>query len=167
MRGIVTLAAALALPDGSDGPVFPYRDVILVCAFWVVLSTLVVQGLSLRPLLKRLGLRDDDSVGREIQLARAETARAVLNEIEGGADKPAAELLRREYAARLRSSEQAAGAESSATIAALQRQAVSVQRRALIDLRARAVIGDDAFHVAEEEIDLLELSSDGRVHPDA
>ncbi len=46
MRGIVTLAAALALPaDGSDGPAFPYRDLVLFTAFSVVLGTLVVQGI--------------------------------------------------------------------------------------------------------------------------
>jgi CPA1 family monovalent cation:H+ antiporter len=46
------------------------------------------------------------------------------------------------------------------------RQAVAAQRRALIDLRARSIIGDDAFHMAEEEIDLLELTADERVRPE-
>src|SRR6185295_16469323 len=49
MRGIVTLAAALALPGH-----FPYRDLILLCAFAVVLTTLVVQGLTLRWLIERV-----------------------------------------------------------------------------------------------------------------
>ena len=64
MRGIVTLAAALALPDGSSA--FPARDVIVFSAFCVVLSTLVLQGLTLRALMQWLGLRDDGSVEREI-----------------------------------------------------------------------------------------------------
>ena len=56
MRGIVTLAAALALPDGSGGaPAFPYRDLIVLTAFAVVLGTLVVQGLTLRALVMMLG----------------------------------------------------------------------------------------------------------------
>src|SRR5205085_9665594 len=46
MRGIVTLAAALALPEA-----FPYRNLIVVTAFSVVLGTLVIQGLTLNPLL--------------------------------------------------------------------------------------------------------------------
>src|SRR4029453_13169862 len=55
MRGIVTLATALALPTGADGLVaFPYRDLILFTAFAVVLVTLVVQGLTLRPVMMRL-----------------------------------------------------------------------------------------------------------------
>src|SRR5678816_220882 len=52
MRGIVTLATAFALPEGGNGhPPFPYRELILLCAFAVVAGTLVVQGLTLRPLI--------------------------------------------------------------------------------------------------------------------
>jgi CPA1 family monovalent cation:H+ antiporter len=51
------------------------------------------------------------------------------------------------------------------TLAALLRRAVAAQRGALTDLRARQVIGDDAFHVVEEEIDLQELTADSRVRP--
>ena len=50
-------------------------------------------------------------------------------------------------------------------MAALQRKAVEAQRDALTELRARQVIGDDAFHVVEEEIDLMELTADARVRP--
>lgn len=168
MRGIVTLAAALALPDGPNG--FPQRDFIVFAAFCVVLSTLVLQGATLRPLIQALGLRDDGSVERELQVARAETARAALAELGRHAqpDLPrAVELLRREYAARLRAIEVEPVVEQhGVTLAALQRSAVMVQRRALLELRARSVIGDDAFHVIEEEIDMLELSADGRVHPE-
>ena len=62
MRGIVTLVAALALPNGQ-GAAFPFRDLIVFVAFCVVLGTLVIQGLTLRLLLLRLNLRDDDPVG--------------------------------------------------------------------------------------------------------
>src|SRR3954451_3324638 len=68
MRGTVTLAAALALPAGGDGgSPFPYRDLILVTAFSVVLGTLVIQGLTLRPLLLWLRLEDDGAVEREVR----------------------------------------------------------------------------------------------------
>ncbi|MFD0938120.1 cation:proton antiporter, partial [Methylobacterium trifolii] len=67
MRGIVTIATALALPGG-----FPHRDLIVFTAFCTVLGTLVVQGLTLNPLLARLRLRDDDPVGQEAGRARAE-----------------------------------------------------------------------------------------------
>jgi Na+/H+ antiporter len=161
MRGIVTLAAALALPDGGPAGSFPHRDLIVFCAFGVVLSTLVVQGATLRPLLNLLRLRDDGAVGRELQTARVETARAALQELEGKEPAASAEILRREYRARTRP-----GSAEPGSLAELQQRAVHAQRRALIDLRARSVIGDDAYHAAEEEIDLLELTADARIRPD-
>src|SRR6185295_16570709 len=65
MRGIVSLAAALALPLG-----FPFRDLIVLTAFSVVLGTLVIQGMTLGPFLRALNLHDDDPVGREVCAAR-------------------------------------------------------------------------------------------------
>jgi CPA1 family monovalent cation:H+ antiporter len=159
MRGIVTLAAALALPSH-----FPYRDLILLCAFAVVLTTLVVQGLTLRWLIEQVGVRDDGVVEREIGIARAETARAALQALEADASPPAL-LLREKYDSRLRSGEsQSAGAavEDSFGATLLQRRAVAVQRRILMDLRARDVIGDTAFQVVEEELDLLEITASPR-----
>jgi len=172
MRGIVTLAAALALPDGAPGSAFPYRDLIILCAFCVVLTTLVLQGATLRPLMQWVGLEDDGSVEREIHLARAETARAALHALDGEQAVPAIETLRREYEARLRLGEAGQAATTStllregATLGELQRLAVAAQRRRLVQLREAAVIGDDAFHAAEEEIDLIELTADERIRPE-
>jgi CPA1 family monovalent cation:H+ antiporter len=161
MRGIVTLATALALADQ-----FPFRDLIVLSAFCVVLVTLVLQGLTLRPLMSLLGLEDDGSVERELLLARAETSRAALRALEED-DGHHARTLKREYETRVRSGERRISiGENAAGIAALQHRAVRAQRAALMQLRAENVIGDDAFHLIEEEIDLLELSADPRVRPD-
>ncbi len=65
MRGVVTLAAALALPDA-----FPQRDLLVFLAFAVVFSTLVLQGLTLGPLLGLLTLQDDRLIEREVDMAR-------------------------------------------------------------------------------------------------
>ena len=161
MRGIVTLAAALAVPES-----LPHRDLIVFAAFCVVLTTLVFQGLTLRPLMQLLGLHDDGTVDREIGIARAETARAALRALDG---QPSAGVLRNEYQARLRAQESPAPVNPTTvpggSLAELQRRAVAAQRDALTDLRARQVIGDDAFHVLEEEIDLLELTADALVRP--
>jgi NhaP-type Na+/H+ or K+/H+ antiporter len=159
MRGIVTLAAALALPDGDAA--FPHRDLIVFCAFCVVLVTLVVQGMTLGPLMRALRLRDDGSVERELNLARTETAKAALGVLDQVEPRSDAEVLRREYQARMRGEN-----HESTRVAQLQQEAVHAQRRALVDLRAREVIGDDAFHAAEEELDLLELTADSRIRPD-
>ena len=84
MRGIVTLAAAFALPNTlRDGSPFPYRDLILLCAFAVVLGTLVVQGLTLRPLIAVLRLKAPDPVAKEVRKGRAEALRAGLTAIDG------------------------------------------------------------------------------------
>lgn len=171
MRGIVTLAAALALPDGSPGTAFPYRDLIILCAFCVVLTTLVLQGMTLRPLLAWAGLKDDGTVDREIRLARAETARAALRVFAGHESRPAVNELRRAYEARIRLSEEPPDDgkphdHGEAHLADLQQRAVAAQRATLVDLRERSIIGDDAFHATEEEIDLLELAADERIRPD-
>ena len=73
MRGIVSLAAALALPYA-----FPYRDLIVLTAFCVVLATLVIHGLTLGPLLRALDLHDGDPVAREVHAARERALRAGL-----------------------------------------------------------------------------------------
>src|SRR5258706_7634851 len=95
MRGIVTLAAALALPAS-----FPFRDVIVLTAFSVVLGTLVLQGLTLKPLLRALNLRDDDPVGREVSAARERALRAGLAAFEHDRS-PVADAVRQEFIAHL------------------------------------------------------------------
>jgi len=144
--------------------------VIVFTAFCVVLSTLVLQGLTLRPLMRWLGLRDDGTVTREIHLARAETARAALRLLDGQEPRsPSVDVLRSEYRTRLQAAESRTQPEAAASddpsLAALQRQTVAAQRDVLRDLRARQQIGDDAYHAVEEEIDLLELTADSRVRP--
>jgi hypothetical protein len=122
----------------------------------------------LRPLLAVLGLKDDGTVEREVRIARIETARAALKVLEAEQDgHPSIEVLRKEYDARIRSAERAlSGSPAIETrMTALQRRAVAVQREALLNLRAREVIGDNAFHAVEEEIDLIELTADSRIKP--
>jgi monovalent cation/hydrogen antiporter len=134
-----------------------------------VLGTLVVQGLTLRPLMLSLGLHDDGSVDREVRLARAETTRAGLAVLAGArGDGEILGFLRRKYEARLRRAEVREGepdpAESDGWSAfhAAQRQAQAEERRALSELRARGVIGDDAFHQVEEELDWAEVNVSSR-----
>ena len=136
----------------------------------MVLTTLVLQGLTLRPLLHFLCLEEDQTVEREVGIARAETARAALRVLDRSAPSSAVDVLRGEYRARLQA-EESPGAGGGApkgdgALGALQRKAVEAQRDELTSLRARQVIGDDAFHVVEEEIDLMELTADARVRPE-
>ena len=156
MRGIVTLATAFALPDG-----FPYRDLILLTACSVVLGTLVIQGLSLRPLILMLRLKDEDPVAVEVARARGVAFRAALEEIDGDPSE-AADLLRREYRELLMQAEaNADGGISSTELPAdpLRRRALHAARNAILALRQSEEIGDDAFHQIEEELDRAELSA--------
>ncbi|MGO4665222.1 cation:proton antiporter [Bosea sp. 2RAB26] len=154
MRGIVTLAAAYALPGG-----FPHRDLILLCAFTVVVGTLLIQGLTLPLLLRRLSPRDDRPVEREFRMARKLALKAAIATI-GDAPSEAALAVRREYddmLAQTRDSD-----EFDTTQNQLRRDALAAARDKALALRSDGTIGDDAFHRLEEELDWLELGAAAR-----
>jgi CPA1 family monovalent cation:H+ antiporter len=155
MRGIVSLAAALALPGG-----FPFRDLIVLTAFSVVLGTLVLQGLTLGPLLRALDLRDDDPVGHEVAAARERALRAGLALLDGDRS-PVADAVRLEFIAHLGSVD--ANAEEGEARRFAHRDihvgAVQAAREVVIAMRANEEIGDDAFHQLEEELDWIEMAS--------
>jgi NhaP-type Na+/H+ or K+/H+ antiporter len=153
MRGTVSLAAALALPAR-----FPQRDLVLFIAFGVVLGTLVLQGLTLRPLMHWLGLQQDDAVEHEVRLAREETARAGAAALDGHDDQSEhGRLVRQIYDSRLAGP---AAAGSSGPVGELLRSAVAAERRRLMELREEGTIGDDAFHRVEEDLDWAELNAE-------
>jgi len=158
MRGVITLAAALALPNRVGEGAFPFRDLIVLTAFAVVIGTLVLQGLTLRPLIRALDLHDDDPVGREVDAARERALEAALATFAGD-PSPAAEAVRLEFEAHLsRSAPGAAAAESRGSAhGEIHRQALAAARRVVFDMRARDDIGDDAFHRLEEEFDWIEM----------
>lgn len=153
MRGIVTLAAALALPA-----TFPYRDFILLTAFVVVLGTLLLQGLTLRPLLLWLKMPRDTVVKEEIVLARQEALGAALlslRDVQG----LAAERLRQEYKAELAA--KSLGESSDLPGSVLRRSAVRHARLAVDALRDQERIGDEAYRRVERELDLMDLNNRG------
>jgi Na+/H+ antiporter len=159
MRGIVTLAAAFAVPETlADGAPFPYRDLILLTAFTVTLGTLTLQGLTLKALILRSGLSDDDPVGREVRLARVEVHRAALAAIEGDDSLPA-KLLRKEYQGAIELNQGDGSGSDERPGGALRRKAIAAARQRMVELRRDSVIGDDAFHIVEAELDWAELGS--------
>ena len=163
MRGIVTLAAAFAIPEMlPNGSPFPFRDLILLCAFSVVLGTLVLQGLTMKPLIRRMGLTDDDPVGREIRLARTEAYGALLDAIKDD-ETLAAKLLRKEYSAviELNSTEEPDMPVDEVPGGPVRRRAIAVARQRALELWRDDVIGDDAYRVLVQELDWAELSAGG------
>jgi monovalent cation/hydrogen antiporter len=158
MRGIVTLAAALALPLETGGAPFPFRDLIVLTAFAVVLGTLVLQGLTLGPLLRRFDVQEDDPVEREVGLARGRALRAALATFDGmGSD--AARLVRHEFASHLRGTPEAVE-DPALDHQSLHRQGLAAARQTILDMRASDEIGDDAFHRLEEEFDWMEMANE-------
>jgi CPA1 family monovalent cation:H+ antiporter len=156
MRGIVTLAAALALPE-----MFPFRDVIVLTAFSVVLGTLTIQGLTLGPLLRSLDLRDDDPVGHEVGAARERALRAGLASFEHDRSA-AAEAVRQEFIAHLGSADVDPEDATRSAHNEIHLRALQSARQAVLAMRASDEIGDDAFHQMEEELDWIEMAGGGR-----
>ena len=166
MRGIVSLAAALGLPLATaSGAPFPSRDLIIVITFQVILATLVLQGLTLSPLIRRLRLDDDSTLELEEAHARQEAGRAALARLDDLAAGPGAprediERMRTLYTQRVQrasSIDPGAGADSARAQAAVRRlrhEALSAERRALIALRDQGVISDDVLHRLEQELDI-------------
>ena len=171
MRGIVTLATALALPEA-----FPHRGLVVFCAYAVVLVTLVVQGVTLTPLLRAMNLQDDGSVEDEVTRARAATARAALDALAGVGAGGMTSFLRLKYETRLRRAESHAKGEAMAPEAdggdgleeyrAALRHAQDAERTKLLELRTQGVIGDDAFHRVEEELDWAEVNAETMARAD-
>jgi monovalent cation/hydrogen antiporter len=154
MRGIVSLAAALALP-----PAFPYGDLIVLTAFCVVLGTLVIQGLTLKPLLRALDLQDGDPVGQEVRLARERALQAGLASV-ADEDSPIAHAVRQEFSTHF-SADAAPQVSAQASHGDLHRRALDAARQAVLTMRTDHEIGDDAFHQVEEELDWIEMSGSG------
>jgi monovalent cation/hydrogen antiporter len=168
MRGSVSLAAALALPFETDaGAAFPARDLIILLAYIVILVTLVGQGLTLAPLIKRLGVTDDGSEEREEVMARIRLAEAALARIEELTEEDWArpdtlervrgqyDYRRRRFAAR----EDGDGDHYEERTGAYQRvmyELFDAQRETLIGMRNRGDISDEVRRRVERELDLEE-----------
>jgi NhaP-type Na+/H+ or K+/H+ antiporter len=154
MRGIVTLAAAMALPKD-----FPHRDMIVLVAFGVTLGTLVIQGLTLKPLLRVLHLRDDDPVGRETDAGREHAFRAGIAAIDES-QSPMAAVVRARFLTLLASLDgpDTAHGAAAAVQGTIYRQALDAARQALLAMRKADEIGDDAYQRVEQELDSMEIA---------
>jgi CPA1 family monovalent cation:H+ antiporter len=168
MRGVVSLASALAIPlTLPNGAAFPGRDLILFLTFVVILATLVVQGLSLPWLIRRLGIKDDRSVQREEHRARLDANRAALKRLtqtteNDPAKADARDRLRVEYEDRIRQLESyEPGSDGhwttfSAEYENLSLETLSVERDVILDLRNKSVINDEVLRRIQHDLDLAE-----------
>jgi len=161
MRGLVTLATAFALPDA-----FPGRDLVVLTAFSIVLGTLVLQGATLKPLLRLLRFEPDRSVELEVSRARIAVVQAAIDALDGDTS-PVAIAVREQYAAELTVAGNPDAPQAATPYDDLRLRAIKKQRDALHRLRASGAISDEAFHRLEEEIDWAELDAApaGRFQP--
>jgi CPA1 family monovalent cation:H+ antiporter len=153
MRGLVTLAIALALP-----PAFPARDLIVLTAFVVVLGTLIIQGLTLGLLIRWLGITPDESFGRALSEARESLLEAALASL-GGTRGEAARLVKADYHAEQALTRDGDYPHAATDAADLRLQTIEAQRARLAELRRADRIGDDVFHALEQELDWAELAA--------
>lgn len=153
MRGLVTLVAAVALPVG-----FPGRDPIVLAAFAVVLGTLVLQGISLKPLLRVLNFERDTTIDREVAQARVAVMQAALDVLSRKTSAAAA-VVREQYEAQRKVAENPDNAQAATEYDRLRLYAIRRQRDTLEELRRNGTIGDEAYHRIEEEIDWAELAA--------
>jgi monovalent cation/hydrogen antiporter len=174
MRGVVSLAAAFALPFVlSDGSPFPGRDYILLLTFSVILVTLVFQGLTLPIVIRRLCIRADDSTDQEERTARLKANEAAIKLIEKlrASDDFSADTvdrLRTEYGERVEQLQLCAenpddcrGEIATPQYQRLQREALRVERQTIIHLRNERVINDDALRRIQRDLDLAEARLTG------
>ncbi len=169
MRGVVSLAAALSLPLLlADGSPFPARNFIIFLTFSVILGTLVIQGLTLPPLIRWLRVAEDRTAEREERHARLALAEAAIGHLDGKLDDGALHAhqvhpVRSEYVQRIRSLKGLDGGIPSAGLATvgstktLRQETLDVQRRQLLRLRDEEVIGDDVLHRIQHELDLEDM----------
>jgi Na+/H+ antiporter len=172
MRGVDSLATALALPlvTGQGSP-FPDRALILFLTFCVIFATLVLQGLSLGPIIRWLRLKGDDLAEREevvahLKLSQAGSARLEDLAREGGIPERMLEVFRNDYAERIRrySSEReevdvrdSAGVDQQSTLyRRVRRKLLGAERLELIRLRDQGVIGEEVLRSVQRALDLEE-----------
>jgi Na+/H+ antiporter len=169
MRGIVTLAAALALPiTTAAGTPFPFRVEIILISFVVILATLVLQGLSLPPLIRILHIKEGRGLEEEELLAREHAATAALTRLdqltgEDWLQREHVEQLRVQYGRQL---ERLAGSaavheddsrEATEAFQRLRHETLTAERLALIGLRNDGTISDEVLHHLERELDVEAL----------
>ncbi len=174
LRGVVSLAGALALPlETERGLPFPYRNLILLLTFAVIVGTLFIQGLSLRAVVRWLGLPKDRSSEEEQLNARIYVTEKVIERLmqmeeQGKCTGAMFDRVRGYYGDRIadlqarleveRGEEQVGSPQTFQSVGEQRLWWVlaKVEREALLEMRRNHKIGDDVMHEIERDIDLLE-----------
>jgi CPA1 family monovalent cation:H+ antiporter len=169
MRGAVSLAVALALPfttDAGDG--FPNRDLIIFLTFAVIFFTLVVQGLSLPGLIRRLGVSDDGADADEEVRARLVATKAAIEQIDALAGeewtrdetverlRALYEYRKRRFAARAGKIEDDGYEDRTLAYQQMLQLVLAAQREALLRMRSNGELSNEMMNRILRELDLEE-----------
>ncbi len=174
MRGVVSLAAAFALPILiANRQPFPGRSYILFLTFCVILATLVFQGLTLPILIRKLGLKDDGLIANEERLARLKANEAAVDYVEQKAleehfPEEVMARVRAEYCDRIEQlhacceeSGNPGGEIATPIYQRLQHGALQIERQTIIALRNSKAINDGALRRIQRDLDLAEARLTG------
>src|SRR6266705_199058 len=169
MRGAVSLAVALALPFTTDaGGGFPKRDLIVFLTFAVIFFTLVVQGLSLPALIRRLGVSDGGADADEEVRARLVATKAALAQLDALAGeewtrdetvermRALYEYRKRRFAARAGKIEDEGYEDRSLAYQHMVQLVLGAQREALLRMRSEGKLSNEVMNRILRELDLAE-----------
>jgi Na+/H+ antiporter len=170
MRGVVALAAAISLPERlRDGTSFPQRDLIIFLTFSVILVTLVLQGLTLPPIIRLLGFSGLAGPDLEEEQARSAMIEAALEKLKteqkrDGQRFPEVydeiEERYRHRLAALHGGERRSAHEDPEHVREyhrLLRELIRIERKTAVRLRNEGRLNDEALRRIEHELDLNEL----------
>lgn len=172
VRGAVSLAAALALPRTlPDGTPFPGREEIVACTLIVVLATLMLQGLSLQPLINALGIRGEEDTAGEVRGAREACLAAGIERLDAFCSETSCPIavyhwrsLMDDELRTLRDADENARKAASTRLEVsndVRRAVVVAQRQALLRLRDTGHINDKTYMSLLLELDRAHLSLAG------
>ncbi len=164
VRGLISLAAALSLPRlVPDGTPFPGREAIIACTLVVIVLTLLGQGLSLRPLIRLLGIPEDVATEAELRAAREAVLAAGIERLDRFCSERSCPLavhhLRTTMIDELQMLREVDAEKRSSAKARLQvslevRRAVAAAHEAeLLAMRDRGAINDQTYVHLQLEID--------------
>jgi Na+/H+ antiporter len=170
MRGAVSLAAALALPltTTAHHP-FPARDTVIFIAYITIVAGLVLAGLTLPYLVRRLGLAEGEEMARAEAKARLQLAHTALQRIDEAAERGefpdgAVEQLRSSYEARVHrlapQTDENGHADDESEVAwrlrQLHQELIAAERDRLREMRLEGEITAEAARRIEHDLDLEE-----------
>jgi NhaP-type Na+/H+ or K+/H+ antiporter len=152
MRGLLTVATALALP-----PSFPFRNLIVLSAFGVVLGTLVLQGFTIERLVRLLRVPTDSSLNEAVAAARTTLLDAALEAV--GEPSDANRALRHKYGSALHVARHGDDPQGATEYDRVRLSAIKSQRRHLLTMRSAGEVAEDVFRRLQEELDWAEIDA--------